>query len=113
MLALGSCPASRLSAQQPLTWQQLRARFEASNPTLRAGQLTIDESKATETTAFMRPNPEITLTLDQFNPFTPNPYQPLANVLPFVSASYLHERQHKRELRLESAKKGTSIAVSQ
>src|SRR4029077_5895648 len=26
--------------------------------------------------------------------------------------SYLHERQHKRELRLESAQKGTGIAVS-
>jgi cobalt-zinc-cadmium efflux system outer membrane protein len=33
-------------------------------------------------------------------------------VLPFASASYLHERQHKRELRLESAKKATDIAES-
>src|SRR5208282_5990044 len=29
-----------------------------------------------------------------------------------ASVSYLHERQHKRELRLESAQKATSIAVS-
>ena len=28
------------------------------------------------------------------------------------SFSYLHEREHKRELRLESAQKGTAIAVS-
>jgi cobalt-zinc-cadmium efflux system outer membrane protein len=110
---LGSCLSSALFAQQPLTWQQLRARFEASNPTLRAGQLTIDESRASEITAFLRPNPDMTVTLDQFDPFTPNPYRPLGNVLPFVSASYLHERQHKRELRLESAKKGTSVAMSQ
>ena len=33
--------------------------------------------------------------------------------MPLVSASYLHERQHKRELRLESAQKATGIAESQ
>ena len=30
-----------------------------------------------------------------------------------MSASYLHERQHKRELRLESAKDNTLITASQ
>ena len=40
-------------------------------------------------------------------------YRPFANVLPFVSASYLHERQHKRELRRESAQEATAIAESQ
>jgi len=30
-----------------------------------------------------------------------------------ASFDYLHERQHKRELRLESAQKGTAVAVSQ
>ncbi len=64
-------------------------------------------------TAYLRPNPDLTTTLDQLDPFTPNPYRPLANTLPLISASYLHERQHKRELRLESAQKGTAIAVSQ
>jgi cobalt-zinc-cadmium efflux system outer membrane protein len=33
--------------------------------------------------------------------------------MPLVSASYLHERAHKRELRLESAQKGSAIAESQ
>ena len=40
---------------------------------------------------------------------SPSPLTPtarFANALPFVSASYLHERQHKRELRLESAQQG-------
>ena len=39
-------------------------------------------------------------------------YRPLANALSFGSLSYLHEREHKRELRLESARKSTDIASS-
>ena len=35
-----------LAAQTPLTWPEIRARFGATNPTLRAGQIGIDESKA-------------------------------------------------------------------
>lgn len=100
-------------AQQSFTWPQLRARFEATNPTLKAGQLNITESKAEEITAYLRPNPDLTLTLDQVNPFTIHPYQPFVYALPFVSGSYLHERRHKRELRLESAQRATGIAISQ
>jgi outer membrane protein, heavy metal efflux system len=113
VLALGTVLTGTLFAQQTFTWQQLRARFEANNPTLRAGQLTIDEARASEITAFLRPNPSVTASVDQLNPFTPDPYRPLGYTLPLLSASYLHERQHKRELRLESAKKGTAIASSQ
>jgi len=100
-------------AQQSFTWQQLRARFEATNPTLKAGQLNITESKAQEITAYLRPNPDLTLTLDQINPFTIHPYRPFVYALPLVSGSYLHERRHKRELRLESAQKATGIAISE
>lgn len=39
-------------------------------------------------------------------------YRPFANTLPFGSLSYLHERNHKRELRLASARKSTDIASS-
>ncbi len=112
-LLLFGLSAWPLGAQQPLTWQQVRARFEAANPTLRAGQLAVDEARTLETTAFLRPNPTITATVDQLNPFTSNPYRPLGYTLPLVSATYLHERQHKRELRLDSAKKGTAISGSQ
>ncbi len=102
-------------AQAPLTWQQVREKFEAANPTLRAGQIGIDESRAQEITAFLRPNPDFTAILDQIDPFSNNPdhYRPFAFAEPFFAASYLHERRHKRELRLESARKGTSIAISQ
>jgi cobalt-zinc-cadmium efflux system outer membrane protein len=100
-------------AQQALTWPEVRAKFEASNPTLRAGQIGIDESKAQEVTAYLRPNPDVTGAIDQLDPFSGNPYRPLGYAFPLVSASYLHERAHKRELRLESAQKGTTVAVSQ
>lgn len=99
-------------AQQALTWQQVLEKFDASNPTLRAGQLNIDESKANEITAFLRPNPELSVSLDQFDPFTPNPYRPITNLQPGIAASYLYERLHKRDLRKESAVKATTIAQS-
>ncbi len=100
-------------AQQALTWQQVRAQFEANNPSLRAGRISIDESKAQEVTAFLRPNPSMTTTIDQIAPFNANPYRPFGSALPLVSASYLHERGGKRELRLESARKGTAVVASQ
>ena len=100
-------------AQQAFTWTQIREKFESSNPSLLAGQISVDESRAQEITAFLRPNPDLTAGVDQLSIFTPNPYRPFQYALPGFSTSYLHERQHKRELRLESAKKGTSIARSQ
>ena len=51
-------------AQTTLTWQQLRDRFEAANPTLKAAQLNIDESRAAEITAYLRPNPDLSLSAD-------------------------------------------------
>jgi cobalt-zinc-cadmium efflux system outer membrane protein len=96
-----------------MTWQQVRDQFEAANPTLRAGRTGIDEARAQEITAHLRPNPTITGTLDQIDPFTPDPYRPLTYALPYVSVGYLHERDGKRELRLESAQKGTAVAASQ
>jgi cobalt-zinc-cadmium efflux system outer membrane protein len=100
-------------AQTALSWEQVKARFETANPTLRAGQLNISESKTQETTAYLKPNPSMTVSVDQFEPFSGNPYRPIGSLLPFVSMDYLHERQHKRELRLESAQASTAIAESQ
>src|SRR5579872_11074 len=51
--------------QTALTWQEVRERFEASNPTLRAAQLNIDESRAQEVTAYLRPNPGFSTGVDQ------------------------------------------------
>ena len=103
---------SAASAQTSLTWEQVRERFRANNPNLAASRVAIEESKAQEITAYLRPNPEATATLDQIDPFTPDPYRPFGNSLPFLSGSYLHEREHKRELRRDSARGATAIASS-
>jgi outer membrane protein, heavy metal efflux system len=99
------------AAQQALTWQQVRSRFEASNPTLLADQLSVDESKAEEITAYLRPNPTFSLTVDGTQ-IAPNDgmWHPFAGTFETPGISYLHERRHKRELRLASQKKGTLIA---
>jgi len=103
----------KAGAQQALTWEQVRNRFENNNPTLQAGQFSISESKAQEITAYLRPNPNFTATADQIDPFPGGPpHGPFAYFLPVASVNYLHERQHKRELRLESAQKATAIATS-
>jgi len=96
----------------PMTWEQVRQRFEQNNPTLLAGKLNIDESRAQEITAFLRPNPGLSLTVDgtQIAPHDGVFSKPFKGTFEEPGISYLHERQHKRELRLESAKKGTLIA---
>jgi len=112
-ILIGGLLPSLALAQKTLTWQQVRDQFEAANPTLRAGRTGIDEARAQEITAHLRPNPTMTGTLDQIDPFTPDPYRPLTYALPYVSVGYLHERDGKRDLRLESAQKGTALAASQ
>ncbi|MGA7928376.1 MAG: TolC family protein [Candidatus Sulfotelmatobacter sp.] len=100
-------------AQRALTWQEVRDKFEAANPTLRAGQIGIDESRAQEMTANLRPNPSLTILGDQIDPFSAGPpHGPFAYFLPSATVNFLWERQHKRGLRLESAQKGTAVAIS-
>src|SRR5947209_11001453 len=91
-LLISALLAGRASAQQACTWEQIRERFRANNPNLMASRIAIEQSKASEITAGLRPNPDLTSTLDQIDPFTFNPFRPFANTLPFVSGSYLHER---------------------
>jgi outer membrane protein, heavy metal efflux system len=112
-LALVLVLGSSALAQRALTWQEVRAKFEAANPTLRAGQIGIDESRAQEITANLRPNPSLTVAADQIDPFKSGPpHGPFAYLLTTSSISQLWERQHKRGLRLESAQKATAIATS-
>ena len=96
-----------------LTWQEVRDKFENANPTLQAGQIGIDESRAQEITANLRPNPNLTILNDQIDSFNGGPpHGPLAYLLSEGTVTYLWEREHKRGLRLESAQKGTAVAVS-
>jgi outer membrane protein, heavy metal efflux system len=103
------------AGQTSMTWDQVRQRFDQNNPTLLAGELNIDESKAQEITAFLRPNPQFTVSSDGTQVLPTgggNPWQPFVSTYEQFSFAYLHERAHKRELRLESARKGTAVAVS-
>jgi len=74
----------------------------------------VDEMKAEEITAFLRPNPQFTLLADgtQIAPHD-GIWQPFRGTYEQPSFSYLHEREHKRELRQESAQEGTRITQSQ
>jgi cobalt-zinc-cadmium efflux system outer membrane protein len=103
-----------VSAQQALTWDQVKDKFEAANPVLKADAANVEEMKAEEITAFLRPNPQVGLLADgtQIAPHN-GVWTPFKGTYEQPSFSYLHERQHKRELRLRSAKEGTAISQSQ
>jgi outer membrane protein, heavy metal efflux system len=106
-------PGQTSLAQTSLTWEQIKAKFETANPTLKANQLNIDESRAAEITAYLRPNPDFSLTADGFQ-ITRNGgvWRPFSGVVETPGISYLHEREHKRELRRDQAKESTTVAES-
>jgi cobalt-zinc-cadmium efflux system outer membrane protein len=109
------CLVSALGrAQQGLSWDEVKARFESTNPALKADADSVDEMRAEEITAYLRPNPQFGLTADgtQIAP-DHGVWEPLAGTFVSPSVSYLHERDHKRELRRESAREGTRIAASE
>jgi cobalt-zinc-cadmium efflux system outer membrane protein len=118
--SFGSCVlgiaflASSASAQQALTWEQAKAKFESANPVLKADAANVEEMKAEEITAFLRPNPQFTLSFDG-NQVAPHNgvWTPFKGTTEQPNFSYLHEREHKRELRLQSAQEGTAITESQ
>jgi outer membrane protein, heavy metal efflux system len=101
-------------AQQALTWDQVKAKFETDNPAMKADADNVDEMKAEEITAFLRPNPQLTVAVDgtQIAP-KDGVWVPFKGTTEQPNFSYLHERDHKRELRLESAQEGTRITQSQ
>ena len=107
---LASTLASSAAAQTALTWTEIRDRFQATNPTLQAGRIGIDESRAAEITAYLRPNPLWSITYDQVGN-TEGASAFAASTLG-TTVSYLHERQHKREYRRDSAVDATTIATS-
>jgi cobalt-zinc-cadmium efflux system outer membrane protein len=111
VLALSPCCAL---AQQGLTWDQVKAKFEAASPALKADADSVDEMRAEEITAFLRPNPQFTILVDgtQIAPHD-GAWSPFKGTFEQPGVSYLHERDHKRELRLESAQEGTHITESE
>lgn len=95
------------------TWDQIKDKFEAANPTLKADAINVQEMKTEEITAHLRPNPEFTFSTDgtQIARYQ-GVWKPTAGTQISPAFSYLHERRNKRELRLDSAQQGTQIATS-
>jgi outer membrane protein, heavy metal efflux system len=118
--AFSSAASAQLPAQVPppapqvWNWDTVKNKFELNNTTLLAGQLNIDELKAEEITADLRPNPDFTLTADgtQIVPYH-GVWEPFAGTFISPAVSQLFERRHKRGLRYEVAKEGTAIGVEQ
>jgi cobalt-zinc-cadmium efflux system outer membrane protein len=113
VIMLAGMPIVTISAQTAFSWQQIKDKFAASNPTMKAAQLNIDEARAAEITAYLRPNPDFSLTADGVQ-ISRNfgVWRPLSGVVETPGISFLHERQHKRELRRDQAKESTTIAES-
>ena len=96
------------------TWDQVKNRFELNNTTLQASRLNIDELKAQEITAHLRPNPDFTLSADgtQISPSN-GVWKPFAGTFISPGVSYLFERRNKRNLRFQAAKEGTAVGLAQ
>jgi cobalt-zinc-cadmium efflux system outer membrane protein len=115
LLALWASPANGQQAGAgtqaiSLTWDELKARFEAANPALKADALGVDQSRADEITAHLRPNPQFAASVDGIQVTPRNGvWQPLSGVQENANLSYLHERERKRELRTEAAKDTTLV----
>jgi cobalt-zinc-cadmium efflux system outer membrane protein len=107
-------PSGASPPQQIWTWDQVKEQFQLSNTTLLASKLNIDELKAQEITAHLRPNPDFTLTADgtQISP-SHGVWQPFAGTFVSPGVSYLFERRNKRGLRYEAARQGTAIGAAQ
>ena len=101
-------------APQVWTWDTVKDHFELNNTTLLANRLNIDELKAEEITAHLRPNPDFTLSADgtQIAP-SRGVWQPFAGTFVSPAISQLFERRNKRNLRYEAAKEGTAVGVAQ
>lgn len=120
LAALTGAASAQLPAQVPPSapqiwnWDTVKNKFELNNTTLLAGQLNIDELKAEEITADLRPNPQFTLSADgtQIVPYH-GVWEPFAGTFISPAVSQLFERRHKRGLRYEVAKEGTAIGAAQ
>ncbi len=104
----GSPPASLITREQAVALALQR------NQSLRAQRLTVDQSRAGEITAGLKPNPVFTSSNADFPVFTPSQltWSNLANNQTFTeSLSYLLERGGKRERRVETARDATEMTA--
>jgi outer membrane protein, heavy metal efflux system len=113
-----SQPSGKPSAlpSQMVTMDQAIQLALASNPNLKAMRTQIDQGKAQEITANLRPNPVLSgdsQFLPIFNPsqFTSDTLDTLAQF--DIGVGYLFERGGKRQHRLRAARDATAVTASQ
>ena len=115
LLAAGGAASSPVNI---FTWEEVRDKFQQNNPTLRAAQIGIDESRAQEITAYLRPNPDLTGSFDQMNFFStqspPNggPGSPFAYAFPSAAIQLPADERRSGNCARERAA-GTAITLSQ
>src|SRR5271163_2466958 len=109
-LLLAGPPVYAQTAATPLTLEGAIALARANNPVLLSGRQHVTATRASETTAGLRQNPNFTfsgadVSLSADNPASPYSYT--ANV------SRLFERGQKRRWRLDGAHATTDVTLSQ
>ena len=82
----------------------------AYNQSLRAQRLNIDQNKADEITAALKPNPTFTSLIDTLPVFTPKMIRFNTEIYS-DSLAYTYERGGKREKRLSVAKDNTDVSA--
>lgn len=109
-------PGSMVAQTTTITLERALELALANNPSINATRTQIDQSKAQEITAGLRPNPLLSFD-SQFVPiFNPSLFS--ANTLDTlqqfdIGAGYLIERGKKRQRRVEAARDQTRVTESQ
>ena len=83
------CISTPAEAQTSLTWAEVKSKFEAVNPALKADALGVDELRAEEITAYLRPNPQFNFAVDGTQFPHKALYQPLTSDQEQGTFSYL------------------------
>jgi cobalt-zinc-cadmium efflux system outer membrane protein len=109
MLAVFACPAFPQPAKLISKDDAIRIAL-AYNQSLRANRINIDQSKAQEVTASLKPNPTLSLLADAIPIFSPQTIR-FNTQLYSTSLSYTVEKGGKREKRVEVAKDNTQVAA--
>lgn len=120
VLTVGPCALAQTAAPVPapvyVTLDQAIEMTLQHNHALLAARTTIQQSQAQETTANLRPNPNLFADWDYLPVFSPSSQnstylQSLTEA--DAGLSYLIERGEKRQHRLQTAKDATAVATSQ
>src|SRR5713101_7873585 len=94
----------------PLTLREALELLRARNPVLASNRAHAEAVQAGEITANLRPNPVFTSANEDFNVFKPSEFD-IRHKQEFTdSVLQTIERGHKRRLRVESARWGTTLA---